>query len=150
MAVREKRDQKKGKKDFVAQHTQVVKNWQEVVTMQMLNRKLQEEVKGSNARYHKSETLETKRAKALKHLVRWDDFRLQKAEMTELFFQIRHQMARKRVWVFMASFYCQISELYRDFRIKVALDKLAKAQDLSATRIKGRMKWVIMMRNAQL
>lgn len=86
MAVREKRDQKKGKKDFVAQHTQVVKNWQEVQTMQMLNRKLQEEVKGSNARYQKNETLETKRAKALKHLVRWDDFRLHKAEMTELFF----------------------------------------------------------------
>lgn len=49
----------------------------------------------------------------------------------------------------MASFYCQISELYRDFRIKVALDKLSKAQDLSATRIKGRMKYVIMCRNAQ-
>ena len=58
-------------------------------------------------------------------------------------------MAMKRVWVFMASFYCQISELYRDFRIKVALDRLARAQDLSASRIKGRMKWVIMMRNAQ-
>ena len=122
MAIREKRDQKKGKKDFVAQHTQIVKNWQEVQTMQMLNRKLQEEVKGSNARYQKNETLETKRLKALKHLVRWDDFRLHKAEMTELFFQMRQQMAMKRVWVFMASFYVQISELYKEFKTKVALD----------------------------
>mmetsp|Transcript_16603 Transcript_16603/g.22427 ORF Transcript_16603/g.22427 Transcript_16603/m.22427 type:complete len:143 (-) Transcript_16603:1430-1858(-) len=85
MAVREKRDMKKGKKDFVAEHAQVVKNWHEVQTVTFLNRKLQEDVKLNNARYRKTEFLESKKTKALQNLVRWDDYRLRKAEMTELF-----------------------------------------------------------------
>ena len=30
MGVKNKRDQKKGKKDFVSQHNKVIKNWHEV------------------------------------------------------------------------------------------------------------------------
>ena len=53
--------------------------------MQMLNRKLVEEVKLSKARYRKNELLGERRAKAKHNLVRWDQYRVRKAEMTELY-----------------------------------------------------------------
>ena len=89
LGVREKRDQKKGKKDFIADHAKVLKKWSEFQNFQLLNRKLTGDVKLSNARYRKNELLESKKMKALQNLVRWDDYRQNKAEMTELYFQSR-------------------------------------------------------------
>lgn len=55
----------------------------------MLNRKLGDEIKLNKARYRKSELLEEKKAKAMHNLVRWDEYRVRKAEMTELYTQSR-------------------------------------------------------------
>lgn len=58
MAVRDKRDKKKGKKNFVEGHALKVRNWHEVQTMSMITRKLNEDVKLNNARFRNKEMLE--------------------------------------------------------------------------------------------
>lgn len=51
----------------------------------MINRKLQEDVKLNNARFRNKELMEQKKAKALHKLVRWDEYRVKKAEIIEMY-----------------------------------------------------------------
>ena len=57
--------------------------------MQMLNRKLEEDLKLAKARYRKNELLDEKRARAEYNLIRWDEYRVRKAEMTELYTEMK-------------------------------------------------------------
>ena len=57
MEVKNKKDHKKGNKDFVSQHTKVVKNWQENRNEKIIDRKLEQERKLSEARSRKNELL---------------------------------------------------------------------------------------------
>ena len=57
--------------------------------MKMINRKLQDEVKLNNARFRNREFMEQKKAKALHKLVRWDEYRVKKAEVIELYYAAR-------------------------------------------------------------
>ena len=75
---------------------------------QIVNRKIAGNQNLKNAKLRQVQNLETRRASAMHGLVRWDEYRTRKAEITELYIKMKQDLAMKRVWMFMTLFFALI------------------------------------------
>ena len=56
----------------------------------------------------------------------------------------------KRVWVFIVSLHSQMNTLKTQFTTKINLERMKAAKEFSASRIRGRFKYIKMIKYGQL
>lgn len=89
-----------------------------------MTRKIKEESKQLNARSKKNENSEIQRTKAIQKLAYWDEYRCRKAEVAQLYYQAKEQLARKRALVLMASFHSIITDIHKKYRVQHAIETI--------------------------
>ena len=135
--IRENRERKKTSKNFLAEHAKSIKVWNFKKVDDAAQRRLLALCKKSMATQKKSNNLQKKREDAKQGLVKWDEYRARREALTILLVQAKNQLAMKKAWVLLSTFYSIINTVKTKFRANYYKHCMIATKDLASCRIKG-------------
>ena len=82
-----------------------MKNWVVYSQQVEVSRRMKQDHKQSMASQKKSELVHEKHLKNIHNLIKWDEYRIRKDALMEMFYKAKTQLAMKNVWVLVTSFH---------------------------------------------